>query len=70
MTIKDKGVAFAARFLSTLSPADQPATSSVGGEVIGLLRVIILKNKLVVPGRVELPTHPCEGYVITVSPQN
>lgn len=46
------------------------STSSVGGEVIGLLRVIILKNKLVVPGRVELPTHPCEGYVITVSPQN
>ena len=26
--------------------------------------------ELVVPGRVELPTHPCEGYVITVSPQN
>lgn len=25
---------------------------------------------MVVPGRVELPTHPCEGYVITVSPQN
>lgn len=29
-----------------------------------------IENKLVVPGRVELPTHPCEGYVITVSPQN
>ena len=25
---------------------------------------------MVVPGRVELPTHPCEGYVITVSPRN
>lgn len=25
---------------------------------------------LVVLGRVELSTHPCEGYVITVSPQN
>ena len=27
-------------------------------------------NSLVVPGRVELPTHPCQGYVITVSPRN
>lgn len=33
----------------------------------------ILRKKwlgLVVLGRVELSTHPCEGYVITVSPQN
>ena len=26
--------------------------------------------KMVVPSRVELLTHPCQGYVITVSPRN